>query len=934
MESLSKKNPEIPVFPEQTAYVIYTSGSTGRPKGVMISHRSAYNLLVGLETSIYSHLEKRPLRTSLNAPLLFDASVQELVTLLRGHQLCIIPADVRTDGAALLDYIAEQRIDVLDCVPSQLKLLLQAGLFESSEWVPQALLPGGEAIDEATWAKLRENPKAQVFNMYGPTECTVDATTCWINQSEQQPNIGSPLANARIYILDRFQQPVPVGVVGEICISGAGVARGYLNRPELTAEKFVPNPFGEPGSRMYRTGDLGRFLINGQIEYVGRLDFQVKLRGYRMELGEIEANLSRHESVKESLVTVREDSPGDKKLVAYYVPVGEKTTVSDLRDFLLERLPDYMVPAFFVALDVFPLTPNGKLDRKALPAPQVDREDLGSEFARANTEHEKVLVDIWRQILGVEEVGIDDNFFALGGDSILSIQVIARAKQRGLSLSPKDIFEQPFIRGLASRAGTAPVIRAEQGLVSGEVPLTPIQHAFFERQLANPHHFNQSLLLQVGQPLNAELLKQTVLHVMEHHDVLRMRFSFVKEEWKASIAAEIDNLPFEYVDLSHKVKDVDSQVALVVNKAQESLHIERGPLFRLTYFHLPESAGGDRLHLVCHHLVIDGVSWRILLEDIHSVYTALSQGQTPQLPPKTTSVLEWSSALQEYSTLEALRSEQSYWQTLAQQPFTLLPRDFEKGSNIESDSAQTSVTLDEEQTDLLLRHVPAAHDLQLIEVLLTALSLSLKEWTGQDQFWIQMEGHGREPIAENLDTSRTVGWFTTMYPLVLNVNKARTIEEAASVVKKQVRDVPNKGFGFGVLRYLADESARNTMAQVPKPELVFNYLGQFDSAQGQGAFSIRPSHEAGAERAADNEREFLIETSASVVQGRFNFVVMYDKNTFDSKTINELGHAFKNALDTFIETAKAAGQNEIDFDKHTELDQEELRGILSELDGE
>ena len=930
VEELPDKNTDTVISPEQIAYVIYTSGSTGRPKGVMISHRSAYNLLVGLETSIYSQLEQGALRTSLNAPLLFDASVQELVTLLRGHNLCIIPAEVRTDGDALLKYIVEHRIDVLDCVPSQLKLLLQAGLFESSEWIPQAILPGGEAIDESTWTILRENKRSQIFNMYGPTECTVDATTCWVNQSEERPNIGTPLANAHVYILDRFQQPIPVGVVGEICIGGAGVARGYLNRPELTADKFIPNPFGNAGERLYRTGDLGRFLPTGEIEFLGRLDFQVKLRGYRMELGEIEAHLNSHSAIKESVVLVREDS-GEQKLVAYYIPIAEKTTVSKLREHLLERLPDYMVPAFFIALEAFPLTPNGKLDRKALPAPQVDREDLGSEFAQANTEYEKILAEIWSQVLGVEEIGIDDNFFALGGDSILSIQVITRAKQRGLSLSPKDVFEQPTVRGLAARAGAAPVIRAEQGRVSGEVPLTPIQQAFFERQLENPHHYNQALLLDVQEPLDPDLLQQTLKQLIDHHDALRLQFKFSQNRWHATFDNLIERVPFDNVNLSTvPLEELDEQLEHAVRKAQESLNIEHGPLLRMTYVRLPESHS-DRLHIVCHHLVIDGVSWRIFLEDFQNIYQRLSNSQSVQMPLKTSSIQEWSEALQTYAASETLWEEIDYWQQLAQHTAHDLPTDAKNGSNTEGDAVTFQTSLDADLTDALLRDVPSAYNTQITEVLLTALADAVKHWTGHHEMWVSLEGHGREPISETVDVSRTIGWFTSLYPVYVELPEQPQWSERLNTIKRQVRAVPVKGIGYGVLRYLAQDKVRQAMAAVPHPPMVFNYLGQFEN-ESHGAFSVRPAAEAGPERAAENERQHLLDFSANVHNGEFHLYIMYSSQLFQADTIESLAHGFMDALKEIIRGCQdnTVQYSAADFED-VDLDEDEFDNLIAEL---
>lgn len=422
--------------PGHLAYVIYTSGSTGRPKGVMIEHRSVLNLATGLQRAIYAQHPQRPLRVSLNAALSFDASVQQLTTLLYGHTLYLIPEALRRDGPALLDYIRVQRLDVLDCVPTQLKLLLEAGLLDAAEWVPSIILPGGEAIDAATWQTLARAPTTACYNMYGPTECTVDATTAAVGPVPEQPTIGRPLANTRLYILDRNMQPVPIGVPGELYIGGAGVARGYLNRPELTAERFVANPF-ESG-RLYRTGDLARYLPDGNVEFIGRTDHQVKIRGFRIELGEIEAVLREHPAVREAVIVDGPAPGGGRRLLAYLTAAGEQPPASsELRRHLRARLPDYMVPAFFTTLAAIPLTPNGKVDRRALPTPEQTRATGKSQVVAPSTAMERIIAQVWQEALGIEQIGVHDTFFDLGGHSLLAVQIMTRVEQQtGIKLNP------------------------------------------------------------------------------------------------------------------------------------------------------------------------------------------------------------------------------------------------------------------------------------------------------------------------------------------------------------------------------------------------------------------------------------------------------------------------------------------------------------------
>ncbi|HEY7496545.1 MAG TPA: non-ribosomal peptide synthetase, partial [Candidatus Tectomicrobia bacterium] len=446
------ENPSSGATAEHLAYVIYTSGSTGRPKGVMIQHRSTVNLAAGLHQAIYAH-QHAPLRVSLNAPLTFDASVKQVLQLLYGHVLYILPEEVRPDGQALLSYVRHCALDVLDCTPAQLRLLLAAGLAQEPSLALQLALVGGEALDETTWTSLAANAKTHFYNVYGPTECTVDATVCSVQAAPPEPTIGRPIANTQIYILDEQLRPVPIGVPGELHIGGAGLARGYVNDAALTAEKFIPHPFSDrPGARLYKTGDLATYLSDGNIMFLGRRDSQVKLRGIRIELGEIEAVLGQHPAVRETVVIVREDSPGDIRLVAYVVASQEPdAAMPELRSFLRGQLPEYMIPSAFVILDRLPLTRNGKVDRQALPGPESIPPALKAAYVAPRTQIERTMATVWQEVLQVEKVGINDNFFDLGGHSLLMVRLHSRLREvfhKDISLI--DIFRNPNV-GLLSK---------------------------------------------------------------------------------------------------------------------------------------------------------------------------------------------------------------------------------------------------------------------------------------------------------------------------------------------------------------------------------------------------------------------------------------------------------------------------------------------------
>ncbi len=438
------------------AYVLYTSGSTGLPKGVMVEHRSVMNLWQALEQTVYG--EGRPCaRVALNAAMSFDASVQALVQLLSGRCLVIVPQAVRLDAAALSAFLRDQRIDVFDCTPAQLDLLVADGSFDGAPSWPQAILVGGDAMATGTWDTLCRTDGVRVYNVYGPTECTVDATLCALHAQAGRPSIGRPLANTRVYLLDERRQPVPVGVAGELYIGGAGVARGYLNQPDLTAERFLPDPFsGEAGARMYRTGDLGRWLPDGRIDYLGRNDQQVKIRGFRIEPGEIQAVLEQHPDVAQATVVAQEDAAGGKQLVGYAVAAdaagAARVAPADLRRHLAERLPDYMVPTAVVMLDALPLTANGKLDRKALPAPAF----AGHADAREPlTPNEHALAALFAEALGRDAVGVDDSFFDLGGHSLLATRLVSRIRaELDVALPVRALFEAPSVAQLAQRLDT------------------------------------------------------------------------------------------------------------------------------------------------------------------------------------------------------------------------------------------------------------------------------------------------------------------------------------------------------------------------------------------------------------------------------------------------------------------------------------------------
>ena len=667
--------------------------------------------------------------------------------------------------------------------------------------------------------------------MYGITETTVHVTYRPISlpglEAAAGSVIGVPIPDLRVLVLDRTGRPVPMGVPGEIYVGGAGVSRGYLERPDLTAHRFVPDPFADAGARLYRTGDLARRLEDGDLEYLGRIDDQVKIRGFRIELGEIEAVLREHPGVTDCLVVVREDGATDKRLVAYVV--GEKDiAIEELRAHLGTKLPDYMVPAHFVPLARLPLTPNGKVDRKALPAPELGRQDDGRPYVPPRTPTEETIAGIWAAVLGAPRVGINDNFFELGGDSILTIQIIARCRQAGLHFTPRDLAKGPTVAQLAELIGSAaPTPEAEPEAGQGTMAPTPIQSWFLERRFANPHHWNQAFLFEVPAGIDVDALQQALGHVVAHHDALRLRLAGEEPEWTLTHDPEAAPPQITRIDLTTVLpKDHAAAIEIATENAQAQLDLQQGPL--LGAVHFDRGADPGRLFLVVHHLAVDGVSWRLLIEDLEAAYGALRAGATPE-PPRSASFQRWSQALLDYAEKTDPSGPLARWLEISSVPGDLPADGAGHGQNSEGLAQTVTVSLDEAETETLLQRVPAAYRTQINDVLLTALALALRAWTGREAHRVDMEGHGREEWIGPVDLSRTVGWFTTLYPVALDLEGAQDEGSALKIVKEGLRDVPDRGLSYGILRYAADDPAvGRQLAAAPPAELLFNYLGQFD----------------------------------------------------------------------------------------------------------
>jgi amino acid adenylation domain-containing protein/non-ribosomal peptide synthase protein (TIGR01720 family) len=955
-ETVWREEPTTPVSVQMDqdclAYVIYTSGSTGTPKGVMCSHRAVGNHLLWLCDLMGLGEQDRVLQ---KAPLNFDASVSEcFAPLACGGCLVLARPDGHREPAYLAEIVECESISVIQFVPTLLQIWVEEAGIERCRGL-RHIISAGEALSTELQARCLERcpDGVQLYNLYGPTEAATD-TSYWKcrpewgqGDSSKIPSrlpIGRPIANMRIYVLDHYLQPVPIGVTGDVYLAGIGLARGYFQRPDLTAERFIPHPYGEPsGERLYRTGDLGRLRPDGAIEYVGRADEQVKLHGVRIELGEIEAVLGEHPQVREHVVVIREGRAGEQQLVAYVVTTQqEHLSIQEVRRYMQERVPAYMVPAQVVLLDALPLTPNGKVDRKALPEPGQVGSQEGNVFVAPRNAVEKELAAIWANVLRLERVGIRDNFFELGGDSIISIQIIARARQRGLQLTLKQLFQYPTIEELSSMVDTETLVQAEQGLVVGSLPLTPIQRWFFDLQLPMQQHWNQAVFFEVAERLHASFLEQVVRALSRHHDALRLRFIQQDGIWQQYISEHEEAQSFLQVDLSsvseYAQRDVATQLAA---ETQASLDLAEGPLMRMLLFDM----GRDKaqcLLIIVHHLAIDGVSWRILLEDLQMAYQQLKLRRAIELPAKTSSFKIWAESLEAYAQSKAIQQGQAYWLSRNIVQGQPLPLDFPRHDQVNTvASARTiSVSLSDGETKALLEEIPAIYRSHINDILLTALAYTLTEWTGSSSHLIDLEGHGRESLFANIDVSRTVGWFTSIFPVYLDLTGidlagTSSLEEAIERVKEQLRAIPDHGIGYGILRYLSPDSVavRKLRAQ-PPAEVAFNYLGQFNQAESALAVNSALRLSSGPARNTQGKRTHLLEINCRVSNNCFQAAWSYSEHFHRHATIEKLGTAFTQTLRAIIRHGQSSGMSAYapaSF-PNVELSQEQLEKIALEMD--
>ncbi|MED1724567.1 non-ribosomal peptide synthetase [Brevibacillus parabrevis] len=863
--------------PDQLAYLIYTSGTTGMPKGTMVTHHGLTNYICWAE-KVY--LEGEQLDFALYSSPAFDLTVTSIYTpLVSGNRIVIYAEE---NKATMIQKIVEDsQVGIVKLTPSHLHALEGIDCSRSSV---KKLIVGGEDLKTELAAKTvqRFGGNVKIFNEYGPTE-TVVGCMIYVFDPHTDKNgsvpIGVPADNVQIYLLDPYLNPVLQGSSGEMYISGDGVARGYHNRPDLTAERFLPNPFIS-GARMYKTSDLARRLPDGNLVYIGRGDGQVKIRGHRVELAEVEAKLLAHPNVSDAVVVTRASTQGHNELCAYYVS-DAAVMPSEMKQYLLRNAPDYLVPAYIMRLEELPLTGNGKVDRRKLPEPTASL-PLEADRVLPRTEKEAIVADIWKQVLGLETVGIHDNFFDLGGDSIKAIQMNARLNERQLHLDVKELFQRKTIAQLV------PFIRekhgqSEQGIVTGQAPLTPVQHWFFAGEQSDVHHYNHAVMLYRRQGFEEAIVRHAFEALLRHHDALRMVLRFEENRIAAYNRGveEEDLFTFMTVDLT-EVPDYEKAVTEQANRLQASMELEIGPLVKVGLFACPD---GDHLLIAIHHLVVDAVSWRIILEDFVRAYQQMEGGEAITLAPKTDSYKRWAEQLKVYANSQKLKKEYAYWKSIAETSVSPLAPDSAVHRNKMSEARTHSFTLDSEKTDQLLRQIHHAYNTQINDVLLTALGLALKKWADVDEVVLDMEGHGREAIFAEMDISRTVGWFTSVYPVVLTTKRPDDLEYQIKSVKQSLRQIPNNGIGYGILRYGSNENGDESLSFAAP--ISFNYLGQFDSDVPEDFVKISPLSPGETISPALN-RKHSLEFIGMVAQGQLTISVTYNSEEYKEATIQRL----------------------------------------------
>ena len=836
-----KEDPSHVNKPEDLAYCIYTSGTTGKPKGVLIEQRGVNNLASYMRKELDIGPEDHAM---LFSNYIFDGSVFEMLLAIANGAALYVPTDECIhDIDAMRRYVSENDINISYFPPQY----YEQGRFPLSKYVVTA----GSSASMSVVSAILEN--CDYINSYGPTEATVCVSN-WILEKGSSPEritIGKPLSNAKVYIV-QGDMLCGIGVPGELCVSGAGLARGYLNLPELTSEKFVKNPFDE--GRMYHTGDLARWLPDGTIEYLGRIDEQVKIRGFRVELGEIESRIREIGNVRDCAVIARADERGEKSIYAYVVGQQE-IRVSEVREELAKTLPDYMIPSYLMQIEKIPMTRNGKLDKRALPDIEAK---TSNEYVAPRTAEEEALCEAFQTMLGAEKVGVKDSFFELGGDSIKAIRVVSGMRSKGYMVAVKDILNRRTPENIALYVSKAETGSYEQGEVTGLVIPTPMMRQFKAWNMSKPWHFNQAVMI----PVDAEtkVIRKALDELIRHHDILRAVYNgdtleiLSFEKSKKYGFSEYDVRGHEHLK---------EEVNTICTGIQESIDLSSGPLMKTALFN---TDAGMYLLICIHHFAVDGVSWRILLEDLQTAMEGYAKDLEVKLPAKSASFIEWSKAVEECRTSGALQEEKKFWEAFENKKEELRLA-ISEDERTEEINGTVSFELSEQVTEDLLRHAGRAYNTRINDLLLAALGMAVGKLTGQAAVSVALEGHGREKIHKPISIDRTIGWFTTQCPVILNCKE--DLETSIVDTKDMLHEIPNNGIGYGILH---DTDLSSFV------DIFFNYLGEMDSENSteRKADISLPQGEC---ISSENRLPGIFAINAYVENKRFVFPLTYNNCT-------------------------------------------------------
>ncbi|WP_400193664.1 amino acid adenylation domain-containing protein [Hymenobacter sp. B81] len=930
-EAESQANLERVINPDSLAFVIFTSGSTGKPKGAMNEHRGRMNH--ALATAAYLGQDADTVLVQ-NASHGFDISVwQSFNAFVTGGTTLIYDDELVAQPELLLQDLLRNRATVLQVVPSYLSVLLD--LIEKDrpayDFALRHLISCGERLPPALAQRwFASYPAVRMVNDYGPAEAS-DGTSWYVfdavPEGESTIPIGWSVHNITNYVVDEHLNLCPIGALGELCVAGVGVGRGYVNDPERTARAFMTDPFApEKNQRLYRTGDLARWRPDGLLEFHGRKDYQVKVNGQRIELGEIETRLTELSAVADAVVIDREDATGRRYLTAFVVPADPaQASAARIKEALGRELPPYMIPRRFHLLDALPVTANGKIDRKLLARWEAPAADEETSYCAPATEAEELLAEAWAAVLRRERMGVTENFYDAGGDSISAIQVASRLYKQGYRVDIRDIMRQPTIRELAGCL--RPLQRvAEQGPVTGPVPLTPIQADFFSTAKTNPEHYHQSLLLTAAEPLQAAALRTALNQLLTCHDALRLQFAQQAGELRQFNAAPGLEAELRSHDLRAEA-DPWPRMEQLALELQAGYNLATGPLLKALHL---RTATQDYLLLCAHHLVVDGVSWRILLEDLTAFYQAAARGEAPELPVKTDSFKLWAEQLRAYAHSPAFTAEQLYWQRVVDLPADAIPHDLPSAApGTVADLGQVSVELDAATTERLLTQAHQAFGTEVNDLLLTALGLATRQTFGTTQLRLMLESHGRSQQLPELSVDRTVGWFTAEYPVHLDLNPAFDLARQLKEVKENLHKVPHNGTGYGLLRFAPDALA----TERPRPQLVFNYLGQLGNDEADAFFRFE-ERSLGRDEAPENRSDYELELIGSVQQGRLTLTLHYHRPHFLPATIEAWMQAYRQQLGQLVDFCTQRDTRELtpsDF-AYSELSFDDLDALKSLFD--